>query len=205
MLKMALFDRAINEKCCSVDGGRGICTLFSSSPRGIWTLNIPHPREFAIQGKTTLIPGGQPGGGGAVGIDWCMKLRLIVMFINLEYRARERQRKRKSRRQASEAQWEKGRQRSMWQIKSKGDFFVLLEEQHENFVAVVTKWEILAATYARWKRAAVKIKVNENVYGISSIKRITNKFLDVLRCSSAKQRQRNVLKKCVAREKLLFC
>ena len=64
MLKMALFDRAINEKCCSVDGGRGICTLFSSSPRGIWTLNIPHPREFAIQGKTTLIPGGPPGGGG---------------------------------------------------------------------------------------------------------------------------------------------
>ena len=28
MLKMALFDWAINEKCCSVDGGRGICPLF---------------------------------------------------------------------------------------------------------------------------------------------------------------------------------
>ena len=39
-----------------------------------------------------------------------LKLRLIVMPTNLEYRARERQRKRESRRQASEAQREKGRQ-----------------------------------------------------------------------------------------------
>ena len=39
-----------------------------------------------------------------------MKLRLIVMSTDLEYRAREAQRKRESRRQASEAQPEKGRQ-----------------------------------------------------------------------------------------------
>ena len=32
MLKMALFDCAINEKCCSVDGGRGICPLFNFIP-----------------------------------------------------------------------------------------------------------------------------------------------------------------------------
>jgi len=51
MLKTALFDCAINEKCCSVDGGRGICPVFSSPPRGIWQLKSPHPREFAIQGK----------------------------------------------------------------------------------------------------------------------------------------------------------
>ena len=50
MLKMALFDCAINEKCCSVDGGRGICPLFSSSPLGIWQLKSLHPWEFAIQG-----------------------------------------------------------------------------------------------------------------------------------------------------------
>ena len=50
------------------------------------------------------------------------------MSTNLEYRAGERQRKRESRRQASEAQREK----------SKGDIF-LLEVQHENFVAAVTK------------------------------------------------------------------
>ena len=51
MLKTALFDCAIIEKCCSVDGGRGVCPLFSSLPREIWQLKSPHPREFAIQGK----------------------------------------------------------------------------------------------------------------------------------------------------------
>ena len=66
MLKMALFDCAINEKCYSVDGGRGICRLFSSPPRGIWQLKSPHPREFAIEGKKMLMPRDQPrrGGGG---------------------------------------------------------------------------------------------------------------------------------------------
>ena len=34
------------------------------------------------------------------------------------------------------------------EIKNKGNIF-LLEEQHENFVAAVTKWEMLAATNAR--------------------------------------------------------
>ena len=48
-----------------------------------------------------------------------LKLRLIVMPTNLEYRARERQRKRESRRQASEAQREKGRQRSTARDKKK--------------------------------------------------------------------------------------
>ena len=44
---------------------------------------------------------------------------------------------------------------------------------------------------------------NENTY-ISSVKRVTKKFLEVSRCSRAKQRQRNVQKKCAARAKLLF-
>ena len=70
MLKMALFDCAINEKCCSVDGGRGICPLFSSPPRGIWQLKSPHPREFAIQGKKMLMAGGQPGGGAGRRWNW---------------------------------------------------------------------------------------------------------------------------------------
>ena len=59
MLKTALFDCAINKKCCSVDGGRGICPLFSSPPRGIWQLKSPHPREFANA------QGSAPGGGWA--------------------------------------------------------------------------------------------------------------------------------------------
>ena len=61
------------------------------------------------------------------------------MSTNLEYRARE------SGRQASEAQREKGRQG--FRARDKNIF--LLEEQHENFVAAVTKWEMLAATNAR--------------------------------------------------------
>ena len=69
MLKMALLDCAINEKCCSVDEGGGICPLFSSAPRGIWQLKSPHAREFALpsKAKKVLMPGGQPGGGGGEG------------------------------------------------------------------------------------------------------------------------------------------
>ena len=70
------------------------------------------------------------------------------MSTNLEYRAGERQRKRESRRQASEAQREKGRQRSRARDKKQRRHF-LLEEQHQNFAAVVTKWELPAATNAR--------------------------------------------------------
>ena len=79
----------------------------------------------------------------------------------------------------------------------------LLEEQHENVLAAVRKWEILAATKVKmseWK------KVNDNRYDISSIKRVTRKLLEVSRCGRAKQRQRNVRKKkCAARAKLFFC
>ena len=47
-------------------------------------------------------------------------------------------------------------------------------------------------------------KGNKNTYDIFSIKSVTRKFLGVLRCSCAKQRQRNVQKKCAARAKLLI-
>ena len=60
------------------------------------------------------------------------------MCTNLEYRARERQTKRESGRQASEAQREKGRQGFRARDKKQRRHF-LLEEQHENFVAAVTK------------------------------------------------------------------
>ena len=43
MLKMTLFDCAIDEKCCSVDGGRGICPLFSSPPGGFDSSRVPTP------------------------------------------------------------------------------------------------------------------------------------------------------------------
>ena len=48
-------------------------------------------------------------------------------------------------------------------------------------------------------------KVNENTYDISSIKRVTKKFLEVSCCSRAKQRQRNVQKSMLhVQIKLLF-
>ena len=47
-------------------------------------------------------------------------------------------------------------------------------------------------------------KVNGNTNDISSIKRVTKTFLEVSRCSRAKERQRNVQKKCAARAKLLL-
>ena len=66
MLKMALFNCASNEKCCSVDGGRGICPLFRPHPAG-FDIKSPHPREFAIQGKKNANARGSAGGGGKGG------------------------------------------------------------------------------------------------------------------------------------------
>ena len=60
-----------------------------------------------------------------------------------------------------------------------------------------------AATWV--KMSDNRKKVNKNTYDISSIKRVARTFLEVSRCSRAKQRPRNVQKKCAARAKLLFC
>ena len=75
MLNMALFDYAINEKCYSVYGGRGICHLFSSPPRGIWQLKSPHPREFAIQGKKNANAQGSVQGATGHSWNWLMHYR----------------------------------------------------------------------------------------------------------------------------------
>ena len=53
---------------------------------------------------------------------------------------------------------------------------------------------MLAATRVKLVSDSEKKKVNKNTYDTSSIKLVTRKFLDVLRCSRAKQRQRNVQK-----------
>ena len=57
----------------------------------------------------------------------------------------------------------------------------------------------------KMKMSGSKKKVNEKAYNISSITRVTKKFLEVSLCSCAKQRQRNVQQKCAIRAKLLFC
>ena len=74
MLKMVPLDRAINEKCCSVDGGRGICPLFVFPTPGDWTAQeSPPPRNLQSKAKKVLLSGGSPGigggGAGAAGID----------------------------------------------------------------------------------------------------------------------------------------
>ena len=67
----------------------------------------------------------------------------------------------------------------------------MLEEQHENLDKMRT---------ASGHQYKVKMRGSD----ISSIKRVPKKFLEVLRCSCAKQWQRIVQKKCAASAKLLF-
>ena len=54
------------------------------------------------------------------------------------------------------------------------------------------------------KMSGSEKKLTKKTYDISSIKHVTKKFLEVSRCSRAKQRQRNVQKKCAARAKLFL-
>ena len=53
-------------------------------------------------------------------------------------------------------------------------FFNLLEEKHENFIAAVRKWEMVAAT--KVKMGGSEEQVNRNKHSISSIKRVTGKY-----------------------------
>ena len=112
------------------------------------------------------------------------------MSTNLEYREIEIQRKRESRWQTSDAQRVKERQRARARDKIQLRYF-LLEEQHENFVAEVRKWEMLAATTV--KMSGSEKKLQEQVRHFF-IKRLTRNFMEVSRCSRAKQRQKNVPK-----------
>ena len=120
------------------------------------------------------------------------------MSTNLEYRAGERQRKRESRRQASEAQREKGRQRS----RVRRRFFV--GRTTWKFCSGGDKMGNPSGHQCKVKKTGSEKTVNENTYEISSIKLVTKKFLEVSWWSRAKQRQRNVQKKCAARANLLF-
>ena len=59
--------------------------------------------------------------------------------------------------------------------------------------------------FARVKMSDSEKRVNKNTSDIPSIKRVTRKFLEVSRNSRAKQRLRNVQKKCAASAKFLVC
>ena len=52
---------------------------------------------------------------------------------------------------------------------------------------------MLAAT--KVQMSSIEKRVNRNAYNISFIKRVTMGFLEVSRCSRAKQRERNIQKK----------
>ena len=60
------------------------------------------------------------------------------MSTNLEYRARERQKKKRKSGRPAKLNEKKGDRDLEREIKTKETFF-LLEDQHENFVAAVTK------------------------------------------------------------------
>ena len=78
-----------------------------------------------------------------------------------------------------------------------------MEEKLVNFIAVVRKREMLAATKVKMSGSEKK-KLNRNRCDISSIKRATRKFLEVSLFSRAKQRQRNI-KKVYRKCNVIFC
>ena len=79
---------------------------------------------------------------------------------------------------------------------------VLLQQLLENFFSDGEKMRNASGLQGEneWQRK----KVNRNTYNKSSVKCVTRTFLEVSRCSRAKQRQGNVQKKCAAHAKFLF-
>ena len=74
MLKMALFDCAINEKCCNVDVGRGIALFSRPHPGGFDSSRVPTPGNLPSKAKINAnarkSARGPEGGGGVAGRRW---------------------------------------------------------------------------------------------------------------------------------------
>ena len=66
MLKMALFDCAINKKCCSVDEGRLFALFFRSHHREIDSSRVPHPEICHPRQKSANARGSAHEGGWGV-------------------------------------------------------------------------------------------------------------------------------------------
>ena len=103
--------------------------------------------------------------------------------------------KRETRRHASEAQRDKGRQRSRARDKQKRRKFFVTRTTWQ-FCSCGEKMRNASGHQCNVKMRGSEKKVSENTYDISPIKRVTKKFVKVSRCSSATQRQRNVQKVC---------
>ena len=72
----------------SVDGGRGICPLFSSPPRGFDSSRVPTPGNLPFKAKKKANAQGSARGGGglvAAGIDWCIPSKRVFIF-DVKYR-----------------------------------------------------------------------------------------------------------------------
>ena len=109
--------------------------------------------------------------------------------------------KRQSKRQASEAQWEKKQQRSRARDKKKETFFVGITTW--KFCSGGNERRNASSHQCKVKMSGSEKKLNKNTYDLSLKKHETKKFLEVSHCSRAKQRQRNVQKNLLHRQNLL--
>ena len=128
------------------------------------------------------------------------------MSTNLEYRERERQTR--GRRQASEAQREKEQQRASARDK-KQRRRISLEKQHENFVAVVRKWEMLPVSKVKMCFCSKKKKANRKTsikIFCEHIRHFLHKTCNLLRKFhiATTTTARKCTKKSAARAKLFF-
>ena len=96
MLKMALFDCAINEKCCSVDGteDRAFAVFFCPHPGGFDSSRVPSPGNLPSKAKKNANARGSARGGGgwaqveltdalqhfSVRVIWCFSLNLFSLL-----------------------------------------------------------------------------------------------------------------------------
>ena len=53
-------------------------------PRAVQHLQMPHPRDLQGGQMPRKLPGGEGGGLGAGGIDWCIKQEMLNL-IDLSY------------------------------------------------------------------------------------------------------------------------
>ena len=116
--------------------------------------------------------------------------------------ARERQLKRTNRRQASEAQREKGRQRSRARDKKQRRHFFV--GRTWRFCSGGDKIRNASGHQRKVNMSGSDKKVNENTYDISSIKRVTKKFLQVFTFYSCKTTEKKCTKKVCYTCKVAF-
>ena len=80
-----LLDCMINEKCCSVDHGRGICPLSSSLRQGMAVQVSIHSKGMLMQcTEVHRVGEGMLGGVGSPKIDWYIIVALLLIQALVE-------------------------------------------------------------------------------------------------------------------------